>query len=154
VPVVQSLDGLAPRFRAALQRVLAEMQRAGFDPAISETTRSDARQRFLFGFGRAYDDGRGVVTNSSDSRRTWHGYGLAADVISASRQWDAPDAFWHGLGAAAHDEGLEWGGAWPSFPDRPHVQWGAPMRRSPSIHADELLRQGGVIAVWHEVGAG
>lgn len=153
VPASNDVSKLNPRFRAALMRALEEMRKAGFDPVISETIRTPERQRFLYGFGRAYDDGRGTVTNSIDAEHTWHGFGLAADIISKSMGWEAPEAFWNALGAAARDEGLAWGGDWPQFKDRPHVQWGAPMRRSPSAKAILLVRQGGLAAVWDEVGA-
>lgn len=153
VPNNTDVSKLAPRFRAAVIAALNEMRAAGYDPIISETIRTNERQQFLYGFGRDYDDGRGVVTNSQDVLHTWHGFGLAVDVISRSRQWDAPADFWQALGVAARDEGLVWGGDWPQFKDKPHVQWGEPMRRSPSAHAAELLEQGGLPAVWREVRA-
>ena len=150
---VNSLDGLAPRFRDAVSRVLDQMRKAGFDPLVYETTRTDARQRYLYGFGRSYDDGRGIVTRSIGIDHTWHGFGLAVDIISASRQWAAPKAFWDALRAAAEEEGLAWGGDWPTMRDLPHVQWGKPMRRSPTWRAMQLKKQGGNEAVWQEVGA-
>jgi len=153
VPNSTDVSKLAPRFRAAVIAALNEMRAAGYDPIISETIRSNERQQFLYGFGRSYDDGRGIVTNSQDALHTWHGFGLAVDVISRSRQWDAPDDFWQALGVAARDEGLHWGGDWPEFKDKPHIQWGDPMLRSPSAHAAELLAEGGLPAVWREVRA-
>lgn len=154
VPVCADPIGLAPRFRAALYRALGTMRSAGFDPIISETTRSSERQAFLYGFGRDYDDGRGIVTNSRDAMHTWHGFGLAADVISRSAGWDAPTSFWDALRACAEDEGLVSGASWPTFADKPHVQWGAPMRRSPSSDAAALVQQGGMPAVWGAVHCG
>lgn len=165
VPPERSLDGLAPKFRLALARTLHAMHLDGFDPVVFETLRTDERQSFLFGFGRAYDDGRGVVTHSRTADRTWHKYGLAADVISHRYRWDASAAFWQALGDHARAEGLRWGFDWDMdgvpttadpderFADRPHVQWGKPMLRSPSPRAAELFRAGGVEAVWQEVGA-
>lgn len=155
VPASADVSKIAPRFRAAVLRALDNMRTAGFDPSISEALRTNERQRFLYGFGRAYDDAepRGVVTNSINAMHTWHGFGLAVDVISKSRQWDAPTAFWSALRACAEQEGLVSGGAWVHLTDRPHVQWGAPMRRSPSPHAAELFASGGLPAVWREVGA-
>lgn len=161
VPAVRDLAVLAPKFRAAVERVLATMQGLGHDPIVFETLRTHDRQRFLFGFGREYDDGRGVVTFSADADETWHGYGLAVDIISASAQWGAPEAFWGALGRACARERLRWGGDWDMdgdgmderFRDLPHVQWGPPMRRSPSPRAARLVAQSGPPAVWREVGA-
>jgi len=161
VATVRALDGLAPRFRSALQRVLLTLEGLGHDPVVIETLRGDARQRFLHGFGRLYDDGRGVVTHSHDADESWHYYGLAADVISSGRRWDAPPPFWAALGRACARDGLTWGGDWNGdgrsrderFLDRPHLQWGPPMRRSPSPRAARLMELGGAAAVWRAVGA-
>lgn len=161
VPVESSVHLLAPRFREAVGRVVADLRAWTYNPLVFETLRSDARQSFLYGFGRDYDDGRGVVTQSRTAVDTWHGYGLAVDIICADRKWGAPEDFWQVLGVSARRHGLVWGadwnGNWSSgderFIDRPHIQWGAPMRRSPSPNAAELLRTRGMQAVWAEVGA-
>lgn len=161
VPAVRSVDVLAPRFLAALDRVLVTMRGLGLDPTIVETLRTSERQTYLHGFGRLYDDGRGVVTHSADADETWHGYGLAADIVSTATLWAAPNAFWDALGRACARERLTWGGDWNGdgnsgderFLDRPHVQWGPPMRRSPSPRAARLVETGGLPAVWRAVGA-
>jgi len=148
VPVQRGLDGLAPRFREKLERLLEMVPYA----SVAETLRTDARQQFLFGFGRTWDDGRGIVTHSETALDTWHHYGLAADLVHRNKGWEAPQAWWQELGTAAKALGLEWGGDW-TFRDYPHVQWGAPMRRSPSPSAAQLLAAGGTPAVWTRVEA-
>jgi hypothetical protein len=160
VPCNQSMDNLAPGFRRALMRALDQMRQAGFDPVVYEATRTNERQAYLYGFGRDYDDGRGIVTNSDTAFTTWHFYGLAVDVVSRAQQWDAPAAFWRALEAAAEHEGLTSGADWDRndatqsrLKDLPHVQWGPPMRRSPSPNAKALYEQAGVERVWHAVSA-
>lgn len=161
VPVVRTLDGLAPKFRDALLATVRDMEAWGYDPLIFETLRTDERQQFLHGFSRKYDDGRGRVTNSRDADESWHFYGLAADIVSATLYWKAPWDFWATLGLAARRNGLRWGADWDNdgessderFADRPHVQWGAPMRRSPSPLARRLYDAGGARRVWQAVGA-
>jgi hypothetical protein len=152
-PAIKSLECLAPKFRAKVAAMLAQFSAIGFDPVIAESCRTDDRQAWLFGFGREWDDGRGVVTNASTGGHSWHKYGLAVDVISLKRGWDAPYAFWQTLGDCANAQELVWGGDWQRFQDRPHVQFGAPMRQAPSSRAAELLAQGGLSDVWREVGA-
>lgn len=152
VPADTSLDGLAPKFRAKLALVLNRLGMQGHPPRVAETLRSNERAKFLHGFGREYDDGRGVVTNAADAAKTWHHYGLAADVVHATKGWDAGEDFWKALRDAAVAEGLTAGYDW-HFQDKPHVQWGAPMRAGPSDRAVTLLAAGGVEAVWREVGA-
>lgn len=152
-PVETDLEPLAPLFRAKVEELLARMRAKGHDPIIAESLRSNARQLYLYGFGRLYDDGRGVVTHSRDGDETWHHFGLAVDIISESQEWDAPPRFWSDLGANAVALALSWGGGWTTFKDRPHVQWGPPMRQSPSPRAARLFADGGYEAVWREVGA-
>ena len=161
VRAMRDLDALAPRFRTSLERVLGTLRGLGLTPHVVETLRTTERQTYLYGFGRDYDDGRGIVTYSRDADETWHGFGLAADVVCARQWWNAPPAFWDALGRACARERLRWGGDWDmdgestdeTFLDRPHVQWGPPMRRGPSPRAARLLLDGGLTAVWREVGA-
>jgi hypothetical protein len=158
VPRETGVDNLAPVFRSKLEAVLEEMEAAGFDPIIAETIRTDARQRFLHGFGREYDDGRGIVTHSEDADETWHHFGLAADVWSRSKLWKAPDDFWRKLHELGRKHGLVSGADWDNDGvmddwDKPHLQMGPPMRRSPSPRASRLQAQGGNQAVWKEVKA-
>lgn len=161
VPVERSMLGLAPQFRAAIERVLDRMRADGHDPLVFETLRTDERQAFIYGFGRTWDDGRGVVTHSESAADTWHGYGLAVDIVCNRTYWNASRQFWLSLGVAVRSEGLVWGADWNGngrtdderFVDRPHVQWGNGMRRSPSSNAQRLMASGGYQAVWHAVGA-
>jgi len=60
VPVDRRLEVLAPAFRRKIDAVLEAVPYA----TVAETLRTDARQQFLYGFGRDYDDGRGIVTHT------------------------------------------------------------------------------------------
>jgi hypothetical protein len=138
---------LAPKFCASVEAVLADMG----DAKIAESNRTFARQSFLFGFGRDYDDGRGVVTNAASNLTSWHGFGLACDIIHATLEWDAGTKWFRLLGDIAKGHGLKWGGEW-HHPDLPHVEWGR-CKDSPSDEARRLYSEGGVKAVWRAVGA-
>jgi hypothetical protein len=156
VPRESSTSGLAPKFRAQLDAVIDDMRLAGYDAVVFETLRTDERQKFIHGFGRLYDDGRGIVTHSADADETWHGFGLAADIVSRSRLWNAPDEFWKKLHQVARAHGLRSGADWDNDGvmddwDKPHVQ-PAGLRRSPSPKAARLQTDGGNQAVWVEVG--
>lgn len=153
VPVIWTLDGLAPKFREWVEALIIDLEAKGFDPMIAESLRTHERQQYLYGFGRAYNDGRGVVTHSQAGHSSWHFYGLAVDVISRSKQWDAPPEFWSALGSSAKTNGLTWGGDWQTFADKPHVQFGPPMPSSPSAHTYALYQSQGLEAVWTQIGA-
>jgi peptidoglycan L-alanyl-D-glutamate endopeptidase CwlK len=117
-----------------------------------ETVRTEERQDFLYGFGREYDDGRGKVTSAETALASWHGFGLAVDIVEKDNTpWDAPPGFWESIGIAARKRGLAWGGLWKK-PDLPHVQWGR-CPKSPTEDDRRLFRQMGREAVWVKYGA-
>lgn len=153
VPRESRLELLAPRFRAAVEAVVADMQARGHAVRVFETLRTEERQAYLYGFGRDYDDGRGPVTRAASALQGWHAYGLAADLVQADQTpWIAPQAFWQDLGTIAEQHGCTWGGRWKVV-DLPHIQWGR-CRKSPSQRSRDLLSAGGLTAVWAAVGAG
>lgn len=149
--VDRDIEKLAPKFRALVITVIGRMESLGHDPVVFEACRSDERAAYLFGFGRDYDDGRGIVTYAPTAAKTWHRYGLAVDIISRASEWDAPDVFWNDLRAIAKYVGLV-AGADFSHPDRPHVQFTSrEMLVTPTDHDWALLQSAGVGAVWTEL---
>ncbi|HET6495486.1 MAG TPA: M15 family metallopeptidase [Polyangia bacterium] len=151
VPVERSLDVCAPKFAIAVRAMLKDLE-GGRSEWAFETLRTPERQRFLYGFGRDFDDGRGKVTNAQTSLYSWHGFGMAVDVVEKdATPWDAPVSFWNEIGEAAERNGLVWGGRWRK-PDLPHVQWGK-CKASPDDHDRALYASGGLKAVWMKYGA-
>lgn len=138
-----ALGALAPKMRDAVEAVLRACEIAGLDAVVYETSRTQELQALYFLRG---------ATHASNVLSSWHGYGLAADIVSRSKGWDVPRTWWDRLGAIAEAHGLDWGGRWPTLRDYPHVQWGH-CRVSPSDRARELFAQGGSEAVWRECGA-
>lgn len=159
VACCDDLAQLAPQFRFAIERLLERLEAQGFKARIAETIRTNERQAYLYGFGRDYDDDRGIVTQSPSALTSWHGFGLAVDIVHATLGWGAPSTFWAALERAALAEGLTSGADWnrngehdEKFCDRPHVQWYCPgMRVSPSDHARQLVDQLGLERGLHEV---
>lgn len=147
VPACKSLDVLAPKFRVALDAVLAEIPSA----KVAETLRTPERQSFLYGFGRDYDDGRGIVTQAPTNLTSWHGYGLGCDIVNVEHEWAAPLSWFTHMGEIAERHGLKWGGRW-RHPDFPHVQWGL-CKDAPSYVSVGLYTTSGIEAVWRAVGA-
>jgi D-alanyl-D-alanine carboxypeptidase-like protein len=144
---------LAPLFRAAVDAAIAECN----DPAdplhamVYETYRSNELQVVYFARGRTVRPPNEVVTNAMTNLRSWHGYGLAVDVIHRTKEWNAGDAWFQKVAEIFKRHGCNWGGDWKQR-DLPHFQWGF-CRPSPSDTARDLMRTGGVLAVWRVVGA-
>jgi hypothetical protein len=142
---------LAPSFKAAVERSIAECIDKGLDAMVYETYRSNELQAVYYTRGRTVRPPSQPVTNAMSNLYSWHGYGLAVDVISRRKEWDAGDAWFAAVAAVFERNGCKWGGLWKSR-DLPHFQWGL-CKPSPSDRARELLRTQGVRAVWEAVGA-
>lgn len=147
-----SLDCLAPLFRAAVVAAVADCQQAGAPVKVFETCRSDALQQLYYARG---------ASHAASALFSWHGYGLAVDVIHPVYGWDlfpgcgkyeANPWWWHEVYETFQRHGLDSGADWHSLKDYPHWQWGR-CRASPSDRARELMAEGGKFAVWKECGA-
>lgn len=149
--VMRDIDALAPRFRDAVRAALTECRAAGLDATVYEARRSDEVQRAYYALGRTVVPPRYTVTNASTAQGSWHFYGLAVDVISASRGWSVSGEWMRAVAVIFKRHGSAWGGEWRTR-DLPHFQWGR-CAASPSRRARELYDTGGLIAVWREVGA-
>ena len=151
VPMDRDRSKLAPGFNARVTLVLADLIAGGFDPIVVEAFRTDERQRFLYGFGRVYDDGRGIVTMAKDASKSMHGYGLAVDIVSKSLGWGATPKFWEALASAAERHGCAAGLRW-KMKDSPHIQW-ASMPVGPTAYMVAERAAGRTKALWEKFGA-
>lgn len=152
--VNQDLGLLAPRFREAVEKALERCKTAGFDAYVFEAYRSSELQELYYRRGRTVIPPKGTVTNAKTNLYSWHGYGLAVDVISRARLWkpEGGEKWFREVAAIFKDEGCKWGGDWTK-PDTPHFQWGR-CKPSPSDLARLIMGQDGQEAVWTAVGAG
>ena len=144
---------LAPLFRAAVDAAIAECNNTQnqLDAMVYETYRSNELQTLYYQRGRTVKPPSKPVTNAMNNLYSWHGYGLAVDVIHRTKHWDAPPDWFRKVADIFKKHGCKWGGDWKSA-DPPHFQWGL-CKPSPSPVARELVRTKGVGAVWEAVGA-
>lgn len=152
----RDLSLLAPKFRAAVEAAIADCAAKGFPVKVAEALRSQERQAWLYAQGRTRSGPR--VTNAPTNLTSWHGYGLAVDVIHETLGYEphgkngaANEAWFEGVGHIFEKHGLAWGGRW-SHPDTPHMQWGG-MPASPQANHKALKQQMSNAAVWRAVGA-
>ena len=142
---------LAPKFRVAVERAIRAANAKGFDAIVYETYRSQQLQEAYFARGRTQVPPVATVTNARSNLYSWHGYGLAVDVISQDKGWDVSADWYASVAECFRAEGCRWGGEW-KMKDLPHFQWG-PCKPSPSDQARQLYATGGLQAVWDAVGA-
>ena len=144
--VSRDLGLLAPKFRQAVESAIAECRAQDCDAYVYEAYRSNALQQIYYARGRSVIPPLRPVTNAASNLHSWHGYGLAVDVISASRGWNQPESWFKKVAGIFYQFDCKWGGDWTK-PDLPHFQWGL-CKPSPSDQARALLQSGGMESVW------
>ena len=137
---------LAPRFREAVERAIDACLLRGMDAIVYESFRSAELQAAYYARGRTIIPPIEPVTNAISNLHSWHGYGLAVDVISASCGWSVGAEWFADVAECFREQGSRWGGEWKQ-PDLPHFQWGL-CKPSPSGQARALVQRKGVRAVW------
>jgi peptidoglycan L-alanyl-D-glutamate endopeptidase CwlK len=144
---------LAPAFARAVAAAIAECNDATnqLNAMVYETYRSSELQAVYYQRGRSVRPPQQPVTNAQNNLYSWHGFGLAVDVIHRTKQWSVGEDWFERVAVVFKKHGCKWGGDWRQR-DLPHFQWGL-CKASPSDRARELMRTGGVLAVWEAVGA-
>ena len=149
--VSDDLALLAPRFRAAVEAAIGECNAQGLDAFVYEAYRSNELQQVYYARGRTVFPPDKPVTNAPTNLFSWHGYGLAVDVISRAKSWSQPDEWFARVAEHFKQQGCKWGGDWKQR-DLPHFQWG-PCQPSPSDLARQIIAAQGMRAVWKAVQA-
>ena len=151
--ISRDLSLLAPLFQKAVEAAIKECNDAGIDAFVYEAFRSNELQAIYYARGRTVIPPKNKVTNAKTSLYSWHGYGLAVDVISKSKLWTPAEGekWFRKVADIFKKHNCKWGGDWTD-PDTPHFQW-ARCKPSPSDLARLLLAEDGHEAVWTAVGA-
>lgn len=114
---------LHPAFRSRIEQAIAWAAARGVTLVPVQGTRTEEEQAGLYAQGRTAPGG--IVTNAGPGQ-SLHNYGVAVDLVPAelvnTPNWSPESPLWGVVGEAANAVGLEWGGNWDSFVDRPHVQ--------------------------------
>jgi len=124
--------------------MVADLAAQGTVVEVVQGLRTFAEQDALYAKGRTTP---GAIVTQARGGESNHNFGLAVDLCpftSDKPDWNAPMAVWAAIGASAAAQGLEWGGQWKKFLDKPHVQL-------PAMTVKECARRyqaGGLDAVW------
>ena len=138
------LQQIHPALAAAVRAMIADLSAKGLLVEVVQGMRTFAEQDELYAKGRTKP---GEIVTQARGGESNHNYGLAVDLCPFTNDkpdWNAPTSAWAAIGAAAEKHGLEWGGQWKKFIDKPHVQLPAmTVKECARCHAD-----GGMDAVW------
>ncbi len=140
-----------PQLANRIRAMAADLRAQGINVMVTSGYRSFAEQNALYAQGRTAPGN--IVTNARGGQ-SLHNYGLAVDVVpigaNGQPNWSAPASTWQKIGAAGKRQGMEWGGDWTSFVDRPHFQMTA--GRSISSLLGQYNRNGGNLReIWNDV---
>lgn len=122
------------------------MAQGGINIEVVQGLRTIAEQNALFAQGRTRP---GQIVTRARGGQSNHNYGLAVDVVpftNGKPNWNAPNSVWMAIGQEGGKLGLEWGGNWKKFIDKPHLQLpGLSIKRCLALY-----NKGGLQAVWVE----
>ena len=133
-PSTTRLSGVHPVLVEKVTRLLKAMEIIGHPMLVTDGLRSTDQQQALYAQGRTkpgkivtWVDG---INKKSNHQAKKDGYGYAVDCcFLVDIDGDGPDDPswsdshpWELYGAIARALGLEWGGDWESFKDRPHIE--------------------------------
>jgi peptidoglycan L-alanyl-D-glutamate endopeptidase CwlK len=117
----RDIDDLLPRTAEKCRAFVKRCAEAGIKVVITSTYRDIESQNALYAIGRTAPGRKVTNVKGGDS---FHNHRVAFDfvpVVNGDAVWDDDD-LWDRCGAIAIECGLEWGGTWDRFTDRPHCQ--------------------------------
>ncbi len=125
----RNLDLLQLPAQHAARLFISVLTGNGIDARIISGTRSYDEQNALFRQGRFGNPGPRVTNARGGQSR--HNFGIAWDIgiFEGGKYLTKPKPYEHAA-KVGMTEGIEWGGNWKNFPDRPHYQLALPLKVS------------------------
>lgn len=115
-----TLKTLLPEVVPYARSLVRRAADAGIEIKVISGTRSYAEQNALFAQGRTKPGRR--VTNAKGGESN-HNFGIAFDIgVFEGRKYLGESPAYDVVGLIGTEIGLEWGGHWTSFADKPHYQ--------------------------------
>lgn len=139
------LEKVHPELSKRIRDLIDAFAQRGTQVEVVQGLRTFAEQDALFAQGRTKPGAR--VTNARGGQSN-HNYGLAVDLcpfVNGKPDFTANSTF-VAIGTEAVKRGLEWGGNWKKFIDKPHVQ----LPGMSIAECSKLLKKGGLEEVWAE----
>ena len=114
---VELTKDLLPLVKRKRDEFVALCTKNGVPIRVTEGFRSSERQEELYAQGRTKP---GPIITKARGGQSLHNYGVAFDICFQSSTPYEGD--WAKVGKLGKSIGLEWGGEWVSFVDKPHFQ--------------------------------
>ncbi len=118
----RKLEDLTPEMAALCKAFIEKCQWLRTDVIITSTYRDNESQNAIYAQGRTAPGKK--ITNAKGGE-SMHNYRVAFDFVPTDAKgqpiWN-DEVLWAKCGKVGEDLGLEWGGSWKSFKDKPHFQ--------------------------------
>lgn len=117
----RDLNELCPRTNKKAMSFRDACAEEGIDIIFTSTYRDKESQDDLYAQGRTKP---GQIVTDARGGDSFHNYRVAFDfvpVVAGKAVWN-DKLLWERCGAIGQKCGLEWGGSWKGFKDRPHMQ--------------------------------
>jgi len=118
---MREVNKLHPKLQAIIPKLIEACRKQGIDIAITQTLRTKAEQDALYAQGRTAP---GKIVTKAPYPKSLHCWGVAFDFLPLTNgkpDWAKLHLF-SKVGEIGEMFGLEWGGRWTSFVDRPQFQ--------------------------------
>lgn len=142
----RDLNKLSAKGKIACQLFLKKCEEAGLKVLVTETYRSQARQTYLYEQGRT----RPGIIVTQVKKVGYHNSGNAWDICQNIKGKEYSDNdFFAKCGKIAKSLGIEWGGYWTGFVDKPHFQignsWVEPKKEDDEVVKKIKMQINGVV---------
>ena len=117
----RKITDLHPKVAVMAAAFVQQCAAVGIDVIITSTYRDNEAQAALYAQGRTAPGKVVTKVKGGDSFHNWRCAFDFVPVVNGKAVWD-DDHLWEQCGAIGEECGMEWGGDWPRFPDKPHMQ--------------------------------
>jgi D-alanyl-D-alanine carboxypeptidase-like protein/LysM domain-containing protein len=147
---VQRLSRLHPIVAVRGHSMLELCAHGGLAVLVTQGLRTWEEQDQLYAQGRTAP---GDIVTKAKGGESFHNYGLAFDIVVldaiGKMDWDSTHPGWTQAAQLGKSAGLEWGGDWVGFKDRPHFQYTGGLKIADCKALYDTA--GGIAAVWEKV---
>jgi len=117
----RDISQLHPRLQSIIPQIVQYCGRLGLPVLVTDGFRTKAEQDAIYAQGRTAP---GSIVTQVKWPNSAHCWGVAFDFCRnvRGREYDDRDHFFSRVAEVAKQFGLEWGGDWKNFVDKPHLQ--------------------------------
>lgn len=117
----RDLTLLHPKLQQIIPQIIGRASELGLPVLVTDGFRTQAEQDAIYAQGRTRP---GTIVSNARWPYSAHNWGVAIDFCRnvRGREYDDSDGFFRRVAAVAKGYGLEWGGDWKNFVDKPHLQ--------------------------------